>query len=101
MEIKVGDTVKVITGKDAGKQSRVARVFPKLDRLIVEGVNTAKRHQRPRGRTMQGGIVDKDLPIHASNVMIVCPQCGPVRIGHRFHEDGTKHRVCVKCKGEL
>jgi len=101
MEIKVGDTVKVITGKDAGKESRVARVFPKQDRLIVEGVNTAKRHQRPRGRTMQGGVVDKDLPIHASNVMIVCPQDGPVRIGHRFYEDGTKHRVCVKCKGEL
>jgi large subunit ribosomal protein L24 len=96
MNIKAGDKVVVIAGKDTGKQSRVARVFPKDEKLIVEGVNTAKRHQKPRGQTMQGGIIDKDMPIHVSNVMIVCPDCGPTRIGHKVDAKG-KHRVCRKC----
>ncbi|MFO7547850.1 MAG: 50S ribosomal protein L24 [Acidimicrobiia bacterium] len=96
MKIKAGDRVIVIAGKDAGKQSRVARVFPKDGMVIVEGVNTAKRHQKPRGQTMQGGIIDKDMPIHVSNLMIVCPDCGPTRIGHTVDAKG-KHRVCRKC----
>jgi large subunit ribosomal protein L24 len=96
MKIKAGDRVIVIAGKDAGKQSRVARVFPKAGMVIVEGVNTAKRHQKPRGQTMQGGIIDKDMPIHVSNLMIVCPDCGPTRIGHTVDAKG-KHRVCRKC----
>ena len=100
MRLRAGDRVKVIAGKDAGKESRVARVFPKENKVIVEGVNTAKKHQRPRGQTMQGGIIDKDMPIHASNVMIVCEECGPTRVGYRFDEKG-KHRVCRKCGGDL
>lgn len=100
MKLREGDKVMVITGKDAGKESRVARVFPKREMLIVEGVNTAKRHQKPRGQTMQGGIIDKDMPIHVSNVMILCDDCGPTRIGYRIDETG-KHRVCRKCGGDL
>ncbi len=101
MRLREGDKVKVISGKDAGKESRVVRVMPKTNKLIVEGVNTAKKHQAPRGQTMQGGIIDKDMPIHSSNVMIVCPDCGPTRVGHRIDADGVKHRTCVKCGGDL
>ncbi|MEK7252601.1 MAG: 50S ribosomal protein L24 [Actinomycetota bacterium] len=101
MQLKQGDQVMVISGKDKGKESRIAEVFPKVDKIIVEGVATAKRHTKPRGQTMQGGIVDKDMPINASNVMIVCPTCGPTRIGHKADADGHKRRVCVKCGGDL
>jgi large subunit ribosomal protein L24 len=101
MQLKKGDTVVVISGKDKGKESRVAVVFPKDNKIIVEGVATAKRHTKPRGQTMQGGIVDKDMPISASNVMIVCPTDGATRIGHKIDADGHKRRVCVKCGGDL
>jgi len=101
MELRAGDQVKVMRGKDAGKESRVAQVFPKEGKIIVEGVATAKRHSKPRGQTMQGGIVDKDMPIDASNVMIVCPACGPTRIGHKVDAGGHKRRVCGKCGGDL
>ena len=101
MRLKEGDKVKVITGKDAGKESRVVRVMPKTGKVIVEGVNTAKKHQKPRGQTMQGGIIDKDMPINASNVMVVCADCGPTRVGYRFDAEGGKHRTCVKCGGDL
>jgi large subunit ribosomal protein L24 len=73
----------VIAGKDAGKQSRVAQGLPEGQNCIVEGVNTAKRTPEAPRPDMQGGIIDKDMPIHVSNVMIVCPDCGPTRIGHR------------------
>lgn len=101
MKLKTGDTVKVIAGKDKGTESKIARVIPRKNRVIVEGVATAKRHQRPQGQTMQGGIIDKDMPIDASNVMIVCPECGPTRIGARIDEEGLKYRICRKCGGDL
>ena len=91
----------VIAGKDAGKESKVAHVYPDRNKVRVEGVNTAKRHTKPSGSTMQGGIIDKDMPIDASNLMIVCDNCGPTRIGHRFDDEGGKHRTCVKCGGDL
>jgi large subunit ribosomal protein L24 len=91
----------VVSGKDKGKESRVAQVFPKEGTVIVEGVATARRHTKPRGQTMQGGIVDKDMPIDASNVMIVCPTDGATRIAHRLDADGHKRRVCAKCGGDL
>ncbi|MGA7098005.1 MAG: 50S ribosomal protein L24 [Acidimicrobiia bacterium] len=99
--LKRGDTVMVISGKDAGKESRIKRVIPDKGQVLVEGVNTAKRHTKPRGQTMQGGIIDKDMPIDVSNVMIVCEKCGPTRIGHKFDDKGHKRRVCVKCGGDL
>ena len=102
MKLKTGDTVMVIAGKDIGTQAKIAKVFPSENRIIVEGVATAKRHQRPTGQTMQGGVIDKDMPINASNVMIMCPSCGlPTKIGFRFDDDGNKYRVCRRCEGEL
>ncbi|MDH3306290.1 MAG: 50S ribosomal protein L24 [Acidimicrobiia bacterium] len=102
MRLKIGDTVKVISGKDAGKESKIARVYPKANKIIVENVATAKRHQRANPQNPNsGGIIDKDMPIDASNVMIVCEDCGPTRIGMTVAKDGTKKRVCRKCGGEL
>ncbi|MFQ5967620.1 MAG: 50S ribosomal protein L24 [Acidimicrobiia bacterium] len=101
MKLREGDRVKVVTGKDAGKESLVVRVLPKKNKVVVENVNTAKRHQRPTQQTMQGGIIDKDMPIDASNVMILCPECGPTRVGYTFDKEGTKRRICRKCGGEL
>jgi large subunit ribosomal protein L24 len=101
MKLRVGDTVRVVAGKDKGTESRIARVLNSKNKIIVEGVATAKRHQRPSGQTMQGGIIDKDMPIDASNVMIVCPDCGPTKIGARFDDEGRKYRTCRKCGGDL
>ena len=101
MKLRSGDNVVVIAGKDKGTEGRIARVINEDNKVIVEGVATAKRSQRPTGQTMQGGIIDKDMPIDASNVMIVCSDCGPTRIGAQFDDDGRKYRVCRKCGGEL
>ena len=101
MKLRTGDTVRVISGKDKGAEGRVARVLTSANKVIVEGVATAKRHSRPTGQTMQGGIIDKDMPIDASNVMIVCPDCGPTRIGYRVDDEGRKFRVCRKCGSDL
>ncbi|MCY4620923.1 MAG: 50S ribosomal protein L24 [bacterium] len=101
MAIREGDRVMVISGKDVGLESRVARVLPREGRVIVEGVNTAKRHQKARGRELQAGIVDKDMPIDVSNVMLMCDDCGPVRTGVGRSDTGRKFRRCVKCDGEV
>jgi large subunit ribosomal protein L24 len=105
MRLKKGDRVRVLTGKDRGKEGVVMRAIPKEDRVIVEGVNVAKRHQRATRATMQGGIIDKDMPMPASAVAIVCPNDGPTRIGYRLEETGGggyhKVRVCKKCGGEI
>lgn len=101
MKIKKGDRVRVLAGKDVGKEGQVTRVILERDRVIVEGVNVAKRHQRPTRATMQGGIIDKDMPIHVSNVALLCSKCGPTRVGYRFEPDGTKVRVCRKCGGDV
>ncbi len=101
MKIRKGDTVQVLTGKDRGKQGEVMRALPGSDKVIVEGVNIAKKHQKPTSATMQGGIIDKDMPIPVANVAILCGSCGPTRIGYRFDNDGTKVRVCKKCGGDL
>ncbi len=100
MKLKKGDKVQVISGKDVGKQGEVTRVLLDRDRVIVDGVNVAKRHQRATRATMQGGIIDKDMPIHVSNVAIVCSSCGPTRIGYRI-EGTEKFRVCRKCGKDL
>src|SRR5438128_795450 len=68
---------------------------------IVDGVNMVKRHTKPRGQVMQGGIIDKEMPIHVSNVALWCKECGATRIGYRFADDGAKHRICRKCGGEI
>lgn len=100
MKLHTGDRVMIIAGKDAGRESRIARVLPDKDKVIVEGVNTAKKHQKPAGQTMQGGIIDKDMPIHVSNVMFICEECGPSRVGYRIDPTG-KQRICRKCQGDI
>ena len=102
LKIKKGDKVKVLTGKDRGKTGNVTRVLPSAGKVIVDGVNVAKKHQKATRATMQGGIIDKDMPIPAANVAVVCPKCGkPTRVGFTIEADGTKIRVCKKCGGEL
>jgi large subunit ribosomal protein L24 len=104
MKLRRGDRVKVLSGKDRGKEGLVMRVLPDSGKVIVDGVNVARRHQRATRATMQGGIIDKDMPVPASNVAIVCPTDGPTRIGYRFEETGSgtrKVRICRKCGGDL
>jgi large subunit ribosomal protein L24 len=93
--------VAVLAGRDRGKRGRVLRVLPTKGRVIVEGVNLIKRHTRANPqRNIKGGIVEREASIHASNVQLVCPECGAVsRTGRRQLDDGTRVRVCVKCKG--
>jgi large subunit ribosomal protein L24 len=102
MKIRKGDRVVVLQGKDRGKEGTVTFAYPKDERVIVDGVNIAKKHQKPTRATQQGGIIDKEMPIPVSRVAIVCAACGkPTRIGHRFEPDGTKVRICRKCGGDL
>jgi large subunit ribosomal protein L24 len=99
MKIRKGDTVLVIAGKDKGKEGTVERVLPKEEKVIVTGVNTAKRHQRARRANEQAGIIDKDMPIHVSNVMLV-HKGKPVRVGYRVEADGSKVRI-ARPSGEV
>ena len=101
MKLHKGDRVRVLSGKDRGKEGDIMRVLPKSNRVIVDGVNVAKRHQRATRATMQGGIIDKDMPINASAVAIVCSNDGPTRIGYRVDPSGHKVRVCRKCGADL
>ena len=101
MKLRKGDRVKVLTGKDRGDEGEIMRVLPKTNRVIVEGVNVAKKHQRALRATMQAGIIDKDMPMPASNVAIICPTDGPTRIGYRFDDQGKKVRICRKCGGDI
>jgi len=95
------DRVRVLSGKDVGKEGNITRVLPDSNRVIIDGVNVAKKHQRQTRATMQAGIIDKDMPVSAANVAILCDKCGPTRIGYRFGDDGKKIRVCKKCEGDL
>ena len=101
MKIRKGDRVVVLTGKDKGKEGEVSRAIPSRNKVIVDGVNVSKRHQKATRATMQGGIIDKDMPIPVSNVAILCSKCGPTRVGFRHDPDGTKYRTCKKCGGDL
>jgi large subunit ribosomal protein L24 len=101
LKIKKGDRVRVLTGKDRGKEGEVMRALPAEGKVIVDGVNVAKKHQRATSATMQGGIIDKDMPIPVANVAIICTKCGPSRVGFRFADDGEKIRICKKCGADL
>ncbi len=100
MKLKKGDRVRVLSGKDRGDEGDIMRVFPKEGRVIVEGVNVAKKHQRALRATMQAGIIDKDMPMPVSKVAIVCSNCGPTRVGYRF-DGANKIRICRKCGSDL
>ena len=99
MKLKKGDTVVVITGKDKGKQGEIQRVLPNEDKVIVVGVNTASKHAKARRANEQAGIIDKDMPIHVSNVQLVVEKDGKkvvTRVGYRFDEEGNKIRVAKR-----
>ena len=101
MKLKKGDSVKIISGKDRNKTGKITHVFPEKDRIVVEGVNIHKRHSRPKKQGQKGQIVQMPMPIHASNVMIVCSACGKAtRISIKKTEK-EKIRICKKCGGEL
>ncbi len=99
--IKKNDTVKVVVGKDKGKSGKVLRVIPKKERAIVEKLNIVKRHLKPSQQARQGGILEREAPIHISNLMLICSKCtDPTRVGYRVLDDDRKVRYCKKC-GEL
>lgn len=96
--IRRDDNVRVLTGREAGKEGKVRKVLPEKQRVVIEGVNIVKRHMKRRGMAIQAGIIEMEAPIHVSNVMLLCTKCGrPTRIGHRVLADGSKARVCRRC----
>ncbi|HET7520347.1 MAG TPA: 50S ribosomal protein L24 [Candidatus Limnocylindria bacterium] len=104
MNVRKGDTVLVLAGKDRGKRGTVERVEHTKRGLgiVVQGLNMAKRHQRPRSRTQTAGILDLPVPLHVSNVQVVCPRCDkPTRIGMAVREDGSRVRVCKHCGEQI
>ena len=101
MKIQKGDQVMVLQGKDKGKKAEVVRAIPDRQKVILEGVNVAKRHAKPTRATQQGGVIDKFMPVHVSTVALVCKGCDkPTRAGYRFEGD-EKVRFCKKCGSEL
>ncbi len=103
MNIKKGDTVLIITGKDRGKRGTVSRAMPQVNKVIIEGLNMVKKHIKPQGQTRQGGVIDKAMPIQVSNTMLICTECGePTRVAHDRRPMGVDQkprsvRVCKKC----
>ncbi len=102
MNVKKDDIVVVLAGKDKGKQGKVLRADPKNGKVVVEGVNVASKHTKPRKQGEEGGILKIETPIYACKVMRVCPKCGkPTRKAHKIQADGTKVTVCKKCGAEI
>ena len=98
VHVRKGDTALVIAGKNSGKKGKVLRVIPDSSKVVVEGVNVVKRHSRPTQKLPQGGIMQKEAPIHSSNVMLFCGKCNsPTRVGKKILDNGEKVRVCKKC----
>jgi large subunit ribosomal protein L24 len=102
LHVKKDDNVIVITGKDKGKKGRVIAAYPRENRVLVEGVNMVKRHTRPNQANPQGGIIEKEAPIHVSNVMHIDPKSGkPTRIGYKVLDNGKKVRIAKKSGQEI
>ena len=96
--LKVNDQVEVITGKDKGRVGKIIKVYKKSDRALVERINMIKRHTKARAEGQEGQIVEKEAPVHISNLNLVCPKCtNTVRVANKTLEDGTKVRICKKC----
>jgi len=101
VKIRKNDTVVVIAGKDRGKKGKVRFAYPKDEKILVEGINFIKRHTRAVRQVRQAGIIEREAPIHVSNVMLLCSRCNrPTRVGFHFLEDGRKVRICRSC-GEV
>ena len=103
VKIKKNDMVLVITGKDKGKKGKVLRVFPDINKVIVEKINFIMRHTRANpSKSQKGGILQRETPVHISNLMLICHECSqPARVGHTRLEDGRKVRICRRCEGIL
>jgi len=109
LKIKKDDNVQVIAGKDAGKTGKVLRVLPEENRVLVEKLNMIKRHTKPRPaprasgqQVIPGGVIEREAPLHISNVQLICPACGkPSRVGFRINADGNKVRVCRACDKDV
>ena len=100
LHVKKGDTVLVLSGKDKGKQGKIISAMPRAGKVVVEGVNKVKRHSKPSLKVPQGGIITKEMPLHACKVQLICPACNkPTRVGHK-DVNGKNSRVCKKC-GEV
>ena len=100
MKIQKGDLVKIISGKDSGKKGKVLQAFPKQGTVLVEGVNITKQHQKPQGQTMQGGVIDKSMPIDVSNVALVVKKKSG-RVSYKFDKNGKKYRVLAQTGDEV
>ena len=101
LRIKKGDTVKILSGNDKGKTGEVLEVMPKVEKIIVKGINIKKKHMKPRRQGEEGGIISMEFPIHMSKCSVVCPKCGKaVRIGFKVEKD-SKVRVCKSCGAEI
>jgi large subunit ribosomal protein L24 len=99
LRIKKNDTVLIMVGREKGKRGRVISVYPSEDKLLVERVNIIKKHMKPSKKQTQGGIIEKEAPLHISNVMLLCPKCGkPTTIANTMLSDGQKARMCKRCK---
>jgi len=101
MKVKKGDRVRILQGKDRGKEGEVTRVIPETGKVIVDGLNVVKKHQRATRATMQGGIIDKEMPIPAANVAILAADGKPTRIGYRFDDKGNKVRIARRTGEDL
>ena len=102
MSVKKGDQVQILSGKDKGKQGEVLRALPSEGKVVVEGVAIVKKATRPTPANQQGGIIEQEAAIDASNVMLICPSCGkPTRVGHGKNSEGKKVRICKKCGAEF
>ena len=96
--LKVNDQVEIITGKDKGRVGKILKIYTKSDRASVERINMIKRHTKAQASGQEGQIVEKEAPVHVSNLMLVCPKCtNTVRVAKKTLEDGTKVRICKKC----
>ncbi|MDH3775572.1 MAG: 50S ribosomal protein L24 [Desulfobulbaceae bacterium] len=96
--LKVNDQVEVLTGKDKGRVGKIIKVYRKSDKALVERINMIKRHTKARAAGQEGQIVEKEAPIHVSNLMLVCPKCtNTVRVAKKTLDDGSKVRICKKC----
>ena len=101
MKLKKGDQVIVTAGKDKGRKGKIEKIFPKLGRALIPGVNIYKRHLKPQGEKKPGGIVDITKPMPVSNLAAVCPKCSqPTRIGYQVDKKGKKYRICRKCQAK-
>ena len=102
MKLRKGDTVLITSGKDSGREGKIALVLPKESKIIVEGVNKYKKHIKPRGKGQAGSIQDRERPIQVANVALMCPKCKQAtRLGYKVTREGKKVRICRKCEEEI